>query len=229
MRNELKNNLIKPDLVVRSKRKTIAIIVGEDGKLEVRAPQRMTDRQIMEFVKSKSNWILKRKAMIQAGPPPHAYEEGEQFFYLGELFTLRHVTKQRKVVQLCGDSISIRKADIRDAADKIEGWYRKEARAYLTQRLDGYANQYGFEYNTLRINGARTRWGSCNSQKKSLNFTWRLLMAPPEIVDYVVVHELCHLRHANHSSAFWAEVEQIMPDFKPRRKWLKKNGSKLRM
>lgn len=111
----------------------------------------------------------------------------------------------------------------------MEAWYRAQARWHLTGRIDHFARQHGFVYNSLRINGARTRWGSCNAQRGSLNFTWRLVMAPPEIVDYVVVHELCHLKHPNHSPDFWAEVEGILPDYKQRRKWLKENGLKLQV
>ena len=229
MKDELKPQLIKPDRVCRSKRKTIALIMEQDGTLEVRAPKQMTDKQILEFVQSKASWIRKRKAAIQAGPPPHAYRQGEEFLYLGKLYALRYVKEQRKTVQFNGTSIDLRTSGLPDAAEWVEGWYRFRAREYLTERLAHYGQVYGFTYKTLRINGARTRWGSCNAKRKSLNFTWRLMMAPAEIVDYVVVHELCHLRHANHSAIFWAEVEGILPDYKQRRKWLKDNGIKLRM
>jgi predicted metal-dependent hydrolase len=226
---QMKTQAIKPDRIRRSRRKTIALIVEQDGTLEVRAPQRMTNKQIMDFVQSKGSWIRKRQEAVRAGPPPHAYEEGEEFLYLGKLVPLRHVAHQRKAVQFAGKEITFRASAAPDAAEKIESWYRKQARAYLTDRLDYYSRLFGFKYESMCINGARTRWGSCNAQRKSLNFTWRLIMASPEIVDYVVVHELCHLRHPNHSPAFWAEVEGIMPDYKKRRKWLKENGVKLRV
>jgi predicted metal-dependent hydrolase len=223
------NQLIQPDRIRRSRRKTIALIVKQDGTFEVRAPQRMTDKQIHEFVQSKASWIRKRKAAVKAGPPPHAYQEGEKFYYLGMLYPLKYVEGQRKTVQFSGKSIDLRTSEAPDAAEKVEAWYRTMARAHLTARLDYFVQRYGFVYKSLRINGAQTRWGSCNAQRKSLNFTWRLVMAPPEIVDYVVVHELCHLRHPNHSLEFWAEVEKVMPDYKQRRKWLKEKGAKLRV
>lgn len=222
-------HLIKPDRILRSRRKTIALIMELDGTLEVRAPQQMTDKDILEFVQSKTNWIRKRQATIQAGPPPHAFQQGEQFYYLGKLYPLRYVENQGKSVMFRGTSIDMRVSARPEASAKIEAWYRAMARKHLTERLGYYAQRYGISYKNLRINGAQTRWGSCNAQRKSLNFTWRLIMAPPVIVDYVVVHELCHLRHANHSAAFWTEVEGIMPDYKQRRKWLKENGMKLRV
>ncbi len=221
--------LIVPDRIRRSRRKTIALIMELDGTLEVRAPRQMTDKQVLDYVQSKASWIRKRQAAVLAVPPPHHYQQGEEFHYLGKLYPLRYVAKQRKSVHFTGTSIDLKASVQPEAAVWVEGWYRSQAREHLTGRLEYFAHRYGFFYENLRINSARTRWGSCNAQRKSLNFTWRLVMAPPDIVDYVVVHELCHLRHANHSAAFWAEVEGIMPDYKQRRKWLKDNGVKLRL
>jgi predicted metal-dependent hydrolase len=86
--------------------------------------------------------------------------------------------------------------------------------------------EYGFREMKVRISSARTRWGSC-SQKGNLSFTWRLVMAPPDVIDYVVVHELCHTREMNHSRSFWEQVEAILPDFRQRRRWLKEYGKLL--
>jgi len=95
-------------------------------------------------------------------------------------------------------------------------------------RVSYYAKKYGFEVKKIRISSARTRWGSC-STRGTLSFTWRLILAPQDVVDYVVVHELCHLRELNHSKNYWALVEEIMPDYKVRRAWLKKHGGTLKL
>ena len=220
---------VRPDQIRRSQRKTIALIIREDGSLEVRAPLRMTDAQIMEFVQSKQAWVRQRQTAVRSAVPVHAYLAGEEFLFLGKTYPLQYVEKQRTMVQFSGKSIDLRINGQPDAAEWIEGWYRLQAREYLTDRLAHYSRVCGFSYKSLRINGARTRWGSCNAQRKNLNFTWRLMMTPPEIVDYVVVHELCHLQHPNHSPEFWKEVGRILPDYKQRRKWLKENGLKLRI
>jgi len=102
-------------------------------------------------------------------------------------------------------------------------WYKKQARKVLTGRVKFFANKYDFKVRKIRISSARTRWGSC-SQKGTLSYTWRLVMAPSNVIDYVVVHELCHLKEMNHSKAFWLQVEAILPDYKQRRKWLKDKG-----
>ena len=100
--------------------------------------------------------------------------------------------------------------------------YKREARDIIIPRVAEFAKKYGFTYNSVKITSAMTRWGSCTS-KKNLNFTYRLALAPDEVRDYVIVHELCHLRQMNHSKKFWSEVEAIMPDYKQQEKWLKEN------
>ena len=103
--------------------------------------------------------------------------------------------------------------------------YKKEARSYIVPKVEEYAKKFGFQYNKIRITSATTRWGSCSS-KRNLNFSYRLILTPKEMVDYVIVHELCHLRQMNHSRLFWNEVEQILPDYKVAEKWLKQNSYK---
>lgn len=114
-----------------------------------------------------------------------------------------------------------------DAQKKsLEERYRELARDYITQRVNYYIAQTGDYYNNLAIRSQKTRWGSCSS-KKTLSFNWRLILAPPIILDYVVVHEICHLKYMNHSHLFWDRVFAIMPDYKTRRKWLKDHGTEL--
>ena len=145
--------------------------------------------------------------------------------FLGQSYPLEVVDHQREALTLNG-SFRLRRDKLEDAAAVFEAWYRAQAREGISLRAAFFAGLYGFEYHSIRITGARTRWGSCGS-KGTLNFSWRLMMAPPAVVEYVVVHELCHLRQHNHSKAFWALVESILPDYKQRQKWLKANGRAL--
>lgn len=109
---------------------------------------------------------------------------------------------------------------------RLEAPYRQAAKEYISKRADYFADQLGVTYNAITIRDQKTRWGSCSS-KGNLSFNWRLILAPPKVLDYVVVHELCHRREMNHSPRFWALVESVMPDYKQHRKWLKDNGDKL--
>lgn len=109
---------------------------------------------------------------------------------------------------------------------KTKEEYRKEAKIKLQERVDFFAQRESLAYKQVRIGDAKTRWGSCGPTG-NLNFSWRLILAPPSVLDYVVVHELAHLKHRNHSAAFWAEVERMLPDWKKERTWLRKHGFKL--
>lgn len=110
----------------------------------------------------------------------------------------------------------------------FESWLREYARKVITQRTKILAEQGGFKYNRISIREQSTRWGSCSSEK-NLNFNWKLVLAPPEILDYVVVHELAHTVQMNHSRAFWSVVENVMPNYMQYRKWLRTNGDKLKI
>ena len=112
------------------------------------------------------------------------------------------------------------------AHPELEAAYRKKARTQLEARAAYYAGLMGVTYNRIAIRAARTRWGSCSAQG-NLNFHWKLILMPPEVLDYVVVHELAHRKEMNHSARFWAEVERILPDYKRRRKWLKDYGTQV--
>ena len=106
---------------------------------------------------------------------------------------------------------------------EIEAFYRRAARKKIIERTAWYAKLMGVTYGRISIRAAKTRWGSCSGEG-NLNFHWKLILMPPEILDYVVVHELAHRKQMNHSSLFWAEVEKVLPDYKARRAWLKENG-----
>lgn len=212
------------DQLIRSKRKTIAIIVQRDGKVVVRAPSKVSERQVRQFVESKTGWIIEKKAQMQQQPPQTAkqFTAGERFPYLGQEYALSVVSGARAGLRFEG-GFSLNQNSQAEAALLFEKWYKAAARKVLTERTHFYAQKFGLRCEKIRISSARTRWGSCSS-RGAISFTWRLVMAPLEVIDYVVVHELAHLRAQNHSAAFWAEVAKMMPDFQRRRDWLKKNG-----
>ncbi len=115
--------------------------------------------------------------------------------------------------------------DISSEQTTLTRWYRKQAQIHMSERVSHFSEKHGLGYEQIRITGATTRWGSC-SGRNNLNFPWRLLMAPREIIDYVVVHELAHTVHKNHSPRFWELVESILPDWKTHRAHLREEGWK---
>lgn len=112
------------------------------------------------------------------------------------------------------------------AQKRLETIYRNGAKEYIPKRASHFAHMLGVSYGTITIRDQKTRWGSCSS-KGNLSFNWRLILAPPQVLDYVVVHELCHRKEMNHSKQFWELVESVMPDYAVHRKWLKDNGNEL--
>jgi predicted metal-dependent hydrolase len=214
--------------LIRSHRKTYALIVQPDGQLIVRVPLRATRAQVEELVRSKEAWIRRKQEEARRShpkPPPRRYVDGEQFLYLGQPYALQIASGQSSPLKL-GDCFTLA-SEARPQADQVfEAWYRRQARRVIAERVRMYAARYGLAYSRLSITGARTRWGSCGV-KGSLNFTWRLILAPLWVIDYVVVHELAHLQVRSHSKAFWGRVAAMLPDYRQPQAWLKENGHRL--
>jgi hypothetical protein len=145
--------------------------------------------------------------------------------FLGNRYPLE-IVKAQKEDLILENHFKLAESVQSASALAFERWYRGQARQILHKRVNFYACQYDLQYKKIGITSARTRWGSC-SATGSLNFSWRLIMAPLEVVDYVVVHELVHTVFHNHAKRFWKKVEMIMPNHKEHRTWLRKNGQQL--
>lgn len=213
------------DRLIRSRRKTIALIVRPDGSLEVRAPQGLAESRIREFVESHADWVRKQKARASEFtlPLPKQFSEGEKFPYLGKEYPLKIVPRQRQALMFDGKEFRLAKTALPKAREAFIRWYKAQAAKVLSERIPAQAAAHGYKYGSIRVSSARTRWGSC-STRGTLSFTYRLIMAPSSVVDYVVLHELVHLKIKNHSKVFWAQVGNLMPDYKKHVNWLKKNG-----
>jgi predicted metal-dependent hydrolase len=216
--------------IIRSKkrRKTLSLQIGNHLEITVQAPSHTPAAEIQRFVEEKQAWIeksLRRQATLQASHPKKAYETGETFYYLGEACPLEAffdplenpgvAFRNNRFFLNCPPNRPMRKY-------YLTAWYRKQARAYLTPRVDFYSRRLGLTAAGIRITSAEKRWGSC-SEKNHLSFAFRLIMAPPQIVDYVVVHEMMHIREKNHSSKFWNLVLEVIPDYRNRRLWLREH------
>jgi predicted metal-dependent hydrolase len=212
------------------------IVVDADG-VEVVVPRRMALRHVEPFVREKQPWIERtlrryRDAQID-GPVRIDLRDGGEVPYLGEQLDLDvrvEPGRTRPHVRRRADVLTVKvgepgRAAIRDA---LEGWYRREARREVAWRLDDAVARAGTSYTRLTIRAQRTRWASCSS-KGSMSFNWRLLLAPPEMLDYVVEHEVAHLEVLDHSPRFWRLVEQRCPGYRQHERWLRRNGPALRL
>jgi len=213
------------DKLVRTKRKTIALIIQQDGTLTIRAPLRMPEARIRAFVDTHEDWVAKTRTKVRAALPSpiKLYKEGETFPFLGQLYPLKIVPHQRRRLDFDGQVFRLTKAALPNANEAFVDWYKTQAALTLLTRVDSLAKEKNYHYQRIRISSARTRWGSCSSSG-TLSFTYRLVMVPLKVVDYVVIHELIHTQVKNHSKTFWRRVGEAMPDYKIHQNWLKKNG-----
>jgi hypothetical protein len=217
--------MIAIDKIIRTRRRTLALIVERDGKLSVRAPMRAKEDAIHEFVEDKEKWILAKQQQARARSMDFVtkqYVRGEEFLYLGNHYRLELVDTKKPALAL-DTGFRLAHAAVPRAVAVFERWYRARAFQVISERVEWYAAKHGFDYRQVKITAARRQWGSCGAQG-NLRFAWRLVMAPMQIIDYVVVHELVHLQHRNHSKRFWGKVMAILPDFKQRISWLEENG-----
>jgi predicted metal-dependent hydrolase len=212
---------IPVEKIIRSRRRTIALEVTPAATVIVRAPLRAPAEYIEEIIRQKSLWILRKMDEMKRRPlsPCHEYAEGELFLFLGRSYPLQIVENVSMTIER-SDRLYVSSTLIPDIRIQLKHWYIEEARKEIKARCMWVSLKTGHVPATIRITDARQRWGSCTN-KGGLNFSWRLIQAPPEIVDYVVVHELVHISQPDHSKKFWAKVRKIMPDYEQRRNWLK--------
>lgn len=218
---------IKIEKIIRSRRKTIALEVTDMATLIVKAPYFVSEKAIKDVINRHSKWIEKKITYAKQlqRVEKKQFVSGESFFYLGGEYTLFVVKEQKESLKF--DNGFFLKEESKPFAEEIfRKWYKKRAREFINQRVLMYANLAGIKFNKIRITSAKKRWGSC-SRENNLSFSYRLIMAPLPVVDYVVVHELCHIVEHNHSKAFWGKVKVILPEYKEAREWLKEKGQTL--
>lgn len=215
----------------RARRKTFSLEIMEGGRVVCRVPYSAPRRAVEKFIFEKWPWVEKKLSQRKAmgGDGPKSFVSGERFLYLGESYPLEIADEDGRVpLELSFGRFILRKKYQSRARSIFVEWYKREARERLAERLRHRAEMLSLKPTSLRITSARTRWGSC-SRWNGLSFAWRIVMAPLEVVDYIVVHELCHIVEKNHSPRFWSLVEQILPDYKKRRRWLRENGHRLNL
>ncbi len=211
--------------IIRSRRRSIALEIFPDGALVVRAPFSLTDAAVEKFVAAKRDWILRtRKRVLARGRdvPGRSFREGEEFLYLGVRYVLS--LKEKLIPPLFfEDKFLLARDYCYRAKDLFIQWYMRQARLYIPARVEYFCSQGSVRCEGIAIRNTFSRWGSCGRNKK-LNFSCRLMMAPPDIIDYVVAHEVAHLEVMDHSDRFWGKVRGIFPAYEECRRWLRENG-----
>ncbi|MCL2421484.1 MAG: M48 family metallopeptidase [Defluviitaleaceae bacterium] len=207
--------------IKRSKRKTMALHV-RDGLVEVRAPLWVRNHEIEKFVADHEQWVndkLEKSKLQQLKRDRFAFNYGVTLLYRGNEYPI--VAREGNRIGFDIDHFympfGLASNEIKEACIQI---YKMLAKDYMPRRVITLSKAMGLAPAAIKINSAKTRWGSCSS-KKSINFSWRLIMADDEAIDYVIIHELAHLIEMNHSARFWAIVEKILPDYRKHKTHLK--------
>lgn len=211
--------MIKPDEIIRSNRKTLSVCIDCLGKLTVRAPRRCDDERIFAFLREKEGWILRQKAKM-AGTGielPSENLQGYCFLLLGEKHTLR--LTDGKYIRLDAEKKEILLPE-KKSKERLVQWLKENAKRIFTEATLRRAKEMQTQIRSVKVTSAKSRWGCCSGDN-AIRYSFRLLYAPKEVIDYVIVHELAHTKQKNHSPAFWQEVAKWKPDYKQSRKWLK--------
>lgn len=217
--------------VKRSQRKTADIIVERDGSILVRVPESLSDQRVEDLVESKRLWIYKTLADwrdLNSARVMREFHGGEGFWYLGRTYRLSLVADQSRPLLLKNGWFCLRRefidrGDIEGAQAAFREYYVEKGKDRIGKRVGYFASKIDVQPSKVKISELGNRWASCSSSGK-LSFHWKCMMAPQSIIDYIIVHELCHLRERDHTDVFWNEIDKVLPDFRERKDWLRING-----
>ncbi len=223
--------------IIRSRRRkrTVALHVQQDGSLRVLAPQRTSVKWIKSFIAERALWIEKRRQAIQsnAKKPSLLFEDGAKLPFYGNEITMflytseenkaitnsyHHETSELHIVLPAQMSLETRKEEIKT---ELTLWYKKQARTHLPERVELWSKRMNLKPSRLFFSNTKQQWGSCN-HKNEIRLNWHLILASPELIDYVIVHELAHITHKNHGHSFWSLCIDTLPDTVKRRQALRK-------
>jgi predicted metal-dependent hydrolase len=224
-----------PIEIIRTERSKSASIEIEDDTVKVTVPKNLSDQRIEELIKNRTVWI-RQKLKIQTEtirPKDKEYVNGETFSYLGRNYRLKCLSGGSGEAKLTNGSLTVWLAkDASGAASggcvrqSLQQWYQSRALEKLKEKTKRYSAILGVSPQSVGVKEYKARWGSCSSSG-DVTYNWRIIMAPHHIVDYIVVHELCHLLEHNHGPKYWKHVQNVVPNYKECREWLKVNGISL--
>lgn len=216
--------MIKPDILIRTKRRTMSLTINREGKLVVRAPENIELNDIFNFIKRKESWIRKKQStVVNILEANQKIINFEQTLFLGKLYEVVYIKGLAKIClqnnYLCLPS----KIKPEKAGNAIKKWLYNMCEEVILDRVDYFAELMGIEFSGISFISSRAKWGSCDSNYK-LSFNFKMLMLPPKIIDYIIIHELAHVLELNHSSAFWEIVGSMLPTYKKQRETLQSSG-----
>ena len=212
--------------VKKSKRKTVSIFIERNGSVSARVPEKLNDNEIEEVLKGKEYQIHKNLAEWKQLNERYVLREfvnGQSFLYLGRNYLLKLVEKELGEVQFVKGRFLLSNKELDKAKEYFVEFYRNKLKEKIKPLVRKYQSQLGVKPNEVKVMELKNRWGSC-SAKGNINFHWKCVMAPIDALEYIVVHELVHLIHLNHTPEFWNELDKILPSYNKQMNWLRLNG-----
>lgn len=224
----------------RSRRKTISVAIKDNAQILVGAPLWVEDSRVTQFLKEKFAWILRKQTEFSARNDfleRRAFTHGENFLFLGDKYPLNIIENHHKTeIRFSQDGWQLhlpqdlnQKSREKTIKETLIDWYRTQAKEVLGGRVFHFSRLLKVEPQEIAVRTQKRLWGSCHHHSRKIHLNWQLVLSPLEVIDYVVVHELCHLLVPNHSKRFWQKVEAILPDFKKRKAWLREHGWQMRI
>lgn len=207
--------------VVRSRRRSLSLHIQPDGSVQVRAPFFALQRHIDQFVREHRDWIDTHLHKIQVAATLKAENE---YLFLDQ--RLKVTPGNYTQIQVEGEQLFFPQSLLFRKEKEIDAWYQREARSLITKQVEKFSQEMGAHYRGLTFSDTTSQWGRCSHDNR-LQFSWRLIMAPLLVINYVVIHELAHTVHKNHSRAFWSMVRNYNPSYRQQLKWLKDHGRTL--
>lgn len=214
--------------LTQTNRKTMSIYVEPQGNITVRAPSTIDIHRINSILDMKSYWIHKAIAEVKElnkTKVNRSLVNGEGYLYMGKSHRLKIEKDLRSPLSLKQGFFMLSENQGHKAKEHFTNFYKTKGKQHITERVNYFKKKIGVEPQAVRIIELRNRWAS--KSKTGLNFHWKVMLAPATVIDYIIVHELAHLRKAQHSPQFWEIVESVLPDYLERREWLKVNGANL--
>lgn len=212
--------------VKKSKRKTVSIFVERDGSVSALVPSNLSDDEIATILKAKEYQIHRNLAQWLQLNERHItreYVNGQSFLYLGRNYRLKLVDDKLGELKFSKGYFLLSKNELSSAEQYFIDFYRNKLKEKIKPLINRYKEQLGVSPNDVKVMELKNRWASC-SAKGNINFHWKCAMAPMDVLQYIIVHELAHLIHLNHTTEFWNEVDKVLPKHEEQMNWLKLNG-----
>lgn len=229
------NKKIEFDRLLSKTKEIVTLRIEPPKKLSVLAPDDLNEGDLAQIIKKKASWVIdkfQKLDEIQASQSNREFISGESFLFKGKLLRLKVLPTDSSN----GDSVFTDTTTIFCKTSKhkeqaclkklIENWYKQKAKNYLTNRTTLLSQKFSKKPTKLRVRNQMLRWGSCTKAGELL-VNWKIMMAPPSVIDYVIIHELVHLQEKNHSEKFWKTVKNAMPNYEEKKEWLRINGPRL--